>query len=278
MTLEGTTTVAQPNEDQIRLANPDLSVAIKSVAADNTPESRAVLYQTLLQSTLILPTPESEDLSQVEDPQFLTEDEALTFMTYENDAGGIVMIAFTDEDAALTWEPEGLPYIGLRGLDLILIAAENQVAEIAINPASPEGYRMQQDEIAALAEGESPASETAPPVVTAPGTTVLVGPPDEKPPRSWREALTEILTHYPSVESAYLFQLHVPPQGGRNVIGLVLYEGMSAAAQERMMDTMLSEFEGNLPTGQALEFVLIDDPDFLRTVQDTVSPIYQADF
>lgn len=270
--------MAQPNENEFRLANPDLSVALKSVAANNTPETRAVLYQTLLQSTLIMPTPESEDLSQVEDPQFLTEDEALTFMTYENDAGGIVMIAFTDEDAALTWEPEGLPYIGLRGLDVILIAAENKVAEIAINPASPEGYRMQQDEIAALAEGESPASETAPPFVAAPGTTVLVGPPDEKPPRSWREALTEILTHYPSVESAYLFQLHVPPQGGRNVIGLVLYEGMSAAAQERMMDTMLSEFEENLPTGQALEFVLIDDPDFLRTVQDTVRPVYQADF
>jgi hypothetical protein len=229
-----------------------------------------------LQSTLILPTPESEDLEAVEEPDFLGEDEALTFVTYENDAGGIVMIAFTDEDAALTWEPEGLPYIGLRGTDLLLIAAENDVAEIVVNPASTNSYRLDQGEIAALTKGESPTTQAGTASKLPRGMTVLVGPPEEDPPRSWQEALTGILKHYLSVEAAYLFQLHIPPEGGRNVIGLVLYEGMAADAQDRMMETLISELSEHLPEDQSLEVVVLDDPDFRRTVRDTVPAIYNA--
>lgn len=268
--------MVEPNPEELGITNPQLSDALENFAHNATPENRNALYQALVQSTLILPTPEMAEQDATEDASFLGEDEALTFLTYENDAGDIVMIAFTDEDAALTWEPEGLPYLGLRATDLLLIAIENEVAEIVLNPASTNRYRLDQEEIATLGRGEAPSLQAPPATASSPGLTVLVGPPEDAPPPDWQEALSEILKHYPSVEAAYLFQLHIPPEGERNVIGLVLYAGMAEDARDRMMDSLISELEEYLPQDQTLELVVLDEPSFLRTVQDTVPAIYQA--
>jgi len=212
---------------------------------------------------------DNEDLEQL-----LGEDEALTFVTFENDVGEIVMIAFTDEDAALAWEPEGLPYIGLRGLDLLLIAAENEVAEIILNPGSTNAYRLSQEDILVLAQRGMPSRSTEYGKAGAEDAMVLIGPPEEMPPEAWQQAVTAILSSYPSITSAYLFQLHIAPQGPRHVIGLALAAGVSPDAQDRVLTALLSEFEEQLPQGLVLELVLLDDPGFLQTVRDTVSALY----
>jgi len=247
---------------------------MQAIAAEPTPEEHTALYESLWTSTLILPTPESRPMDDKDLEQFLGEDEALTFMTFEDDAGGIVMIAFTDEDAALAWEPEGLPYIGLRGLDLLLIAAENEVAEIVLNPGSANAYRLSQGDILALAQQRMPDQSTEHSRAGAESAMVLIGPPEEMPPEPWQEAFTAILSNCPSIASAYLFQLHIAPQGPRHVIGLALATGMAADAQDRVLTALLSEVEEQLPQGLVLDIVLLDDPDFLQTVQDTVSALY----
>jgi len=256
------------------IANPELSAAMQAIAADPTPEKHTTLYESLWTSTLILPTPENRPMGDEDLEKFLGEDEALTFMTFEDDAGGIVMIAFTDEDAALAWEPEGLPYIGLRGLDLLLIAAENEVAEIALNPGSTNAYRLSQGDILALAQRRIPSQSAEHSHAGAESAMVLISPPEEMPSMAWREAFTAILSNYPSIASAYLFQLHIAPQGPRYVIGLALAAGMAAGAQDRVLTALLSELEEQLPQGLVLELVLLDDPGFLQTVRDTVSAIY----
>lgn len=195
-------------------------------------------------------------------------------MTFEDDAGGIVMIAFTDEDAALAWEPEGLPYIGLRGLDLLLIAAENEVAEIVLNPGSANAYRLFQSDILALAQRRTPDQSAERSRAAAESGMVLIGPPVEMPPEVWQEAFTAILSNYPSIASAYLFQLHMAPQGPRQVIGLALAAGMAADAQDRVLTALLSEVEEQLPQGLVLDIVLLDDPDFPQTVRNTVPALY----
>ena len=49
---------------------------------------------------------------------------------------------------------------------------------------------------------------------------------------------------------------------------------MSTDAEERLMQSMVSEFEELLPEDQSFDLVVLDEPDFLQTVQDTVSPAY----
>ena len=272
-TRKGITVPSRPDPNR-GIANPELSAALQAIAADPTSVKQTALYQSLWTSTLILPTPESRPMDNEDLEQFLGDDEALTFMTFEDDAGGIVMIAFTDEDAALAWEPEGLPYIGLRGLDLLLIAAENEVAEILLNPGSTNAHRLSQGDILALAQRRMPDQNAGHGRAGAEGEMVLIGPPEEMPPGVWQEAFTAILSNYPSIASAYLFQLHIAPHGPRHVIGLALTAGMAADAQDRVLTALLSEFEGQLPQGLVLELVLLDDPGFLQTVRDTVSALY----
>ena len=263
-----------PDDLNLNLSNSDLQEALQELAKRDTPERRLVLYQALLNSLLIVPTPDPPEDSP---EQVLDDTDELAFLTFEDDAGDTVLIAFADENAALKWEREGFSYIGLQGPDLLLIAMENEVGELVLNPAGPHTLLMQRDEIAALAQGQMPNSPIAPGRAAAAGMTVLIGPPDEMPPESWQSALREVLQHYPSVETAYFFQLHVPPAGARHVIGLVLYEGMARAAQDALVETILAEVETLLPADQELDFVILDEPDFLRTVQDTVEgPLYTA--
>ncbi len=262
------------DDPSLDLANADLNEAMEAIARRDSPERRQALYQALLKSVLIVPTPDSPD-DRAE--TILDENEELTFLTFEDDHGDTVLIAFADESAALKWEPEGLSYVGLRGPDLLLIAMENEVGELVLNPAGPNTLLMQRDEIEALAQGEITFSAAAPGRPSPPGMTVLIGPPEEMPPKDWQSALREVLRQYPSVEAAYFFQLHIPPEGARHVIGLVLYEGLSREAQDALIETILKEFEALLPEGQELDFVILDEPNFRKTVEDTVSgPIYTA--
>jgi hypothetical protein len=269
-------------DPKFSLSNTDLGEAMEAIAERDTPERRRILYQALLNSILIVPTPDTSDdpvgqdpVAQDLDEQFLDDNDELTFLTFEDDAGDTVLIAFANESAALNWEPEGLSYVGLQGPDLLLIAMENEVGELVINPAGPHTLLIQRDEIAALAQGEVPISNASAGRAAPVGMTVLIGPPEETPPASWRNALREVLKHYPSVEAAYFFQLHVPPEGARHVIGLVLYEGLSREAQDALIETILEEFEALLPEDQELDFVILDEPDFRKTVEDTVSgPLY----
>jgi hypothetical protein len=263
------------SEDSVPdLSNAALSEAMEAIARRDTPERRQVLYQALLNSILIVPTPDApDDLPET----VLSENDELTFLTFEDDAGDTVLIAFANESAALKWEPEGLSYVGLQGPDLLLIAMENEVGELVLNPAGPDTLLLQRDEIAALAQGTTPTGMNPPERPAPVGMTVLIAPPEEMPPASWQSALREVLRHYPSVETAYFFQLHIPPEGARHVIGLVLYEGLSRAAQDAMIETILEEFESLLPEDQELDFVILDEPDFRKTVEDTVEePIYRS--
>ncbi|MGC9522550.1 MAG: SseB family protein [Anaerolineae bacterium] len=260
----------EAGEEHLAFDNPDLVAALQAVTAADTAETRSELYRTLLQSTLILPAPEDSAAAEV-----WIEEEELPLVIFEDDKGDSVLIAFTDEDAALAWEPGGLDFIGLRGLDLVLVAAQNKIDKIMLNPGSPHGQRLRRDEIVALSQGETPISASPVSPDDEAGMTVLIAPPKEAPPESWREAVGEILEHYPSIDTAYFFQLHFVPEGARHVIGLVLYEGMPESAQERLLKSVLSEFEERLPEDQALDFVVLDEPSFRETVEDTISPIYK---
>jgi hypothetical protein len=256
------------------IRNPDLVAAMEALAASEAdPQARSAFYQTLQESVLIIPTIEpDEDSPEAETAQ----PDQSQIMAFENDAGQSVLIAFTDEDAALNWQPEPLPTIGMHARDVLSLAANNPISALVLNPAGPATTRIGRAELAAVARGSAPAPVPDPEAVPE-GTTVLIAPPPEDPPDDWIEAFSEILANYPSIDAAYFFQLQMPAQEGRLVIGLDLYQGMPANAQARLLRTMLDEFEEKMPEGGELDFVILDDPDFLETVRDTVNPIYEAD-
>lgn len=260
-------------EHLTEIHNPELVAAMGALSdAESDPEARRVFYEALKMSILIVPTLEPEE---EEVPGAATPDQS-QIMAFETDAGQSVLIVFTDEDAVLNWQPEVPPTIGMHARDVLSLAADNPISALVLNPAGPATTRISRAEFVAIVKGGAPnpvaEAETMPE-----GITVLIAPPPEDPPDDWMEAFSEILMNYPSIDAAYFFQLQMPGKEGRLVIGLDLYQGMPAGAQDRLLRTMLDEFEETMPEGGELDFVILDDPDFLQTVRDTVNPIYEAD-
>ncbi len=257
------------------ILNSGLSAALQVARRNPTPTTVAAFYEALLNSTLVLPVPEDLMPSSTAEPQYETDDEEpIPLVTFEDDAGETVLVAFTDEDAAIAWEPEGMAYVGLRGLDLVLLAAEHAIASIVLNPGNDNTWRMSRADIATLAQGELPAHTVTAPEVGVAGTTVVIAPPTEAPPARWQMAVREILAGYPSIEAAYVFELHLAREGSRLAIGLELYREMTSEAQDRLVDTVLSDFAAHLPEDQTLEFVILDEPDLLQAVRDAVPALY----
>ena len=261
-------------EHLAEITNPDLVDGMKALAStESDPQARTAFYRALQDSILIVPTiePEEDELSDAE----AADPDQSQIMAFENDAGASVLIAFTDEDAVLNWQPEPPPTIGMHAPDLLALGVNNPVSVLVINPAGPARTRVGRAELVAMAQGETP-TPIADAEAIPEGTTVMIAPPPEDPPDDWIEAFSEILANYPSIDAAYFFQLQMPARKGRLVIGLELYQGMPASAQDRLLQTMLNEFEEKMPEGGELEFVILDDPEFLQTVRDTVNPIYEA--
>jgi hypothetical protein len=243
-------------------------------STDAAPQARETFYRTLRDSILLIPTIEPEEDERDDDRTDADSDQS-QIMAFENDAGESVLIAFTDEVAVLNWQPEAAPTIGMHAGDVLSLAANNPVSVLVINPAGPARTRIGRAELVAIAGGEIPSPVSDAEAVPE-GTTVMIAPPPEDPPDDWIEAFSEILANYPSIDAAFFFQLQMPARKGRLVIGLELYQGMPTSAQDRVLQTMLNEFEEKMPEGGELEFVILDEPELLETVRDTVNPIYEA--
>jgi hypothetical protein len=157
-------------------------------------------------------------------------------------------------------------------VDLVLIAEHNAIDAIVLNPGSIDSYRLHRSEFPAASGNVPPLREDARP--TPAGTTIFVAPPEVQPPGSWVRAVRSVLKSYPSIAAAYFFLMRIGPEGARHVIGLALHEGMTPDAQSSLVDAVLAEFEGILPEGWTLDFVVLDDPGFLATVAETVPPIH----
>jgi hypothetical protein len=262
----------QSEDETFEFSNQELIAVMQALAERETPEALLAFHQMLAGSQLLLPAPlPSPSTEQAE------EEEDIPLLTFENDAGAWVLVAFTDEDAALSWAPDDTEFVALRGLDLLLIAVRNDIDELLLNPGAAHARRIPRKSFEAIALQGALERPGDPAMGASSGTTVLIAPPVETPPEDWWRVLSEVLEHYPSVESAYFFQLRMAPQGARHVIGVALYEGMSVDAQETLMHDLTGELKGMLPIGWTLDLVVLDDADFLTTVRDTVVPFYEQD-
>ena len=266
--------MGMPDSDEtFEFANQELIALLKALAEEETPEQQSAFHQALQRSQLLLPAPTPLTITDAADPDEVELEEDIPLLTFENDAGASVLVAFTDEDAALTWASDDAEFVALRGLDLLLIALQNDIDELVLNPGSVHTHRIYRETFEAIARQEA-FTAGAGAQHPSRGTTVLIAPPHETPPDGWLRTMKETLRHYPSIESAYFFQLQMAPQGPRHVIGVALYDGMTADAQERLIADLLEELEGILPQGWTLDLVVLEERDFLTTVRDTVAPFY----
>lgn len=128
------------------LMNEELQAAIEDVAANDTSDNRRKVYELLRDTTFCLVNSSTAE----------TAEDEMSIAATQNEAGELVMVAFTDPAALRRWEPKPQAMLVMPAEKLFEIAIENNFAEILINPAGPAGGKLAKHEFMRLAQGVIP--------------------------------------------------------------------------------------------------------------------------
>src|SRR5690242_4645402 len=154
-----------PAKGQPDFENSPLPAAMLAVAHGDSPETRRVLYESMLKTWFVVPTREAvPDAAGFHDIQ---EGIAASFSLEHDSAGLLVAVAFTDEEALRNWN-KTIPWIALQGTGFFQAVASTEVEDIVINPydsGDPNskmirpGGRVTRWELEALAQGDIPQDQ-----------------------------------------------------------------------------------------------------------------------
>jgi hypothetical protein len=135
--------------------NSHLEKLMREMSLRPDMEVRRLLYAELLKSTLLLPTP-----SPLESVSHETPLKELQLVTQPGPKNELVWIAFTNKAALRRWRDHfEEAYVAIEGAPLFILAVQNRVESILINPAGPVGGRITGVELQILAESASGMKE-----------------------------------------------------------------------------------------------------------------------
>ncbi|WP_186645868.1 SseB family protein [Fluviispira vulneris] len=148
----------QPNEPQAAL---HLENAMVENARNDTPETRAKVYQELLFSDLLLsladpnPNETQEQTSEDGKPE-------VNVAILSNAQGIQFAAAFTSAAAARRWRAEGGQYVSIRGQDVFKLLEPSPAEVIVVNPGSAPFVVLNKVDYRQLAMGIVPQSQKSP--------------------------------------------------------------------------------------------------------------------
>jgi hypothetical protein len=213
-----------------------LEVAL--VRATRDPAARPAFYRALLEAQLyfIIPAP-----PPAEERSTLAAGSQLALMSWTGPRGDFTP-CFTSrgrlEDAAREVGGE-LGFVAIAGQAAFGLLAQVPMAAV-LNPGSQYGKELSRDEIKRLADGTILAST---PRVVARDTQVLLGQPATSP-TALIAALGRLFTRHPTVEAAYLAQIHDPSSGDppHPIVGILASDheavlGEASLVAAAVMDT-----------------------------------------
>ncbi len=259
------------------LTNPQLKEAMQARINEDTEKHRRAFYQALLRSALILPVARDSVADLPPGEQVLSQDTPMNLATFRSEDGEPVLIAFTDEEAVLAWKPEGMAYVALHGADLFPLLIEHPVAEMILNPGGPVRARLTRAEIAALAQSRLEDGPDVSRRKLPAGARVMISAPDQPLPPGWQAEVRAVLKAHPDIIAAYLFQLQMGESAPQLTLGLQLKPGIEPPQHESVMRPFLQDLRETLTHLINVEFIILEHPDFRRTVADTVPPLYRSD-
>ena len=197
------------------LRNSALVEAMRNVSVSDTPETRAMLYQLLLDSTLVVATPPTATVPTTWTAQ---AGDKLALVTTQ-DENGTVLPVFTSVDTLLAWTREPAVYAALPAQGLFEMAVAGGTKTISIDPGSPTRGFMTSREIEALARGRLPLGTTE---VVAAATRVRIGRPAQLPAPDVVDAVKGAVRASGRVDGAWLYLMQQGVSEPEVVIGLRL--------------------------------------------------------
>lgn len=240
--------VWEPTDETGRpLRNEALVDAMTAVSAEDTPERRALLFQLLLDSTLIVPTP----CPAPDAPATWTAKPGkhLALVTLQ-DSDGTVLPVFTSAAAVLAWRPGGVGILALPAQALLEMALAAGTGKIVINPGSPAYGYVTRYEIEALGRGRLPLGAAGD--VVAQPAQVRIGIPLAPPSPAALDALRRALLAEPAAEQAWYFLMQQGTSQPELCVAVRLAHGVSGDAERRAMRTIIDQAAGESPDARTL--------------------------
>src|SRR5690242_13621046 len=176
-----------PAKDQPDFENSPLPAAMLAVAHGDSPETRHVLYESMLKTWFLVPT--REPVTDTPGFQDVQENTASTFSLEHDPEGLLVAVAFTDEEALRNWN-KTIPWVALQGTGFFQAVASTEAEEIVINPYELDdpasrmirpGGRIRRWELEELAQGNLPEIPADAQAGTQTAQSVLVTMPTQMP-------------------------------------------------------------------------------------------------
>lgn len=252
--------------------NEPLERAMDEVARNDTPQTRQSLYRAILASTLIV----AGSLSGPDNTQ-------VAFNTLEHPPGHVVLPAFTDREALISFAGAEIPWVAIGAQALFQSIAPGNITEVRVNPFRPgqallkPGGVITRTEFAALAQGLVPQSMVAANVAelqVAAGQQVTVDKCSDEPPAELLEKLADHFRQIPELRGAYLFELANGAQKSR-VIGLQFNTAPDPQSMDRVMRGVGDLLRGELPADRSLDFMPLNSQPLLDAVRKCGKVVFE---
>jgi hypothetical protein len=196
--------------------NSPLPAAMLAVAHGDSPETRHVLYESMLKTWFLVPTREpAPDAPGFHDIQ---ENTAAMFSLEHDPSGLLVAVAFTDEEALRNWH-KTIPWVALQGTGFFQAVASTEAEEIVINPYELDnpaskmirpGGRVKRWEFEQLAQGNLPEIQADDGAEGQTPQNVLVTMPTQMPAAEVFAALGATASKFTDVVAMYFAQVIYP--------------------------------------------------------------------
>src|SRR5689334_15357343 len=251
-----------PAKGQPDFANSPLPAAMLAVAHGDSPETRRVLYESMLKTWFLVPTREAApDAPGFHDVQ---EGTAASFSLEHDPAGLLVAVAFTDEEALRNWN-KTIPWVALQGTGFFQAVASTEAEEIVINPYELDnpaskmirpGGRVRRWELEELAQGNLPEIQADDQAETQTAQSVLVTMPTQMPAADVFDSLGATARKFTDVVALYFAQVIYPDGEPHWTVAVEFASASSPRHVERAMAALTKAAQRVFPTTVTVDLLL----------------------
>jgi hypothetical protein len=247
-----------------RFENSLLPAAMLAVAKHDSPETRRILYESMLKTWFLVPTREAVS----ESPGFhsIQQDTSNAFSLEHDSTGQVVAVAFTDEEALRNWN-KSIPWIALQGASFFQAVLNTEAEEIVINPfdsGDPNskmirpGGRITRWEFESLAGGGIP--EVQPPdratkQGSADSQSVLITMPKQMLSTEMLNVLADVARSFPEVVGMYFAQVIYPDGYPHWTVAVEFASGISGQQIGPVMSALDSQARQVFPENVATDLL-----------------------
>ena len=239
------------------IKNPDLVRAMYAVVDTDSPRTRRLLHQEMVDSTLILAVTSMAEAkrglrrkaSEAEFPFFIQQDEEEQYW----------LSTFSDLVAMRNWREKGYEAITMDLEKIIDLVQQSACAGIAINPAGPVGVKMPAAELAGLPNEDfsTPLEEFKQEIRMPDGTSIVVSTPMTQLPADLLNVLYDRLASHKEVTAAYAFNMAINDNPPRLAIGLLICEMPAANRLDAIMQDLVRRVTQTVGEEFAVDFCVI---------------------